>query len=114
VQNRAELHRRIDAVFQALTVEAVTERLERARVAYSRMRTVEEFLEHPQLESRRRWAEIDSPVGRLWALLPPVDFAGLEPVLGPVPEVGRDNARILGELGYGAAEVTALRADGVI
>ncbi|HTP83827.1 MAG TPA: CaiB/BaiF CoA-transferase family protein [Alphaproteobacteria bacterium] len=114
VQNRAELHRRIDAVFQTLTVDAVTDRLERARVAYSRMRTVEEFLKHPQLAARHRWGEIDSPVGRLWALRPPVDFAGIEPVLGPVPEVGHHNVHILGELGYDAAQIAALRADGVI
>lgn len=114
VQNRGELHARIDAVFQTLTVEAVTERLERARVAYARMRTVEEFLEHPQLAARRRWAEIDSPVGRLWALRPPVDFAGLDPVLGAVPAVGQHTAAILGEIGYGAPQIEALRADGVI
>jgi len=114
VQSRAELHRRIDAVFQTLTVDAVTERLERARVAYARMRTMEEFLAHPQLAARHRWAEIDSPVGRLWALRPPVDFAGMEPVLGPVPEVGEHNAKILGELGYDPAQIEALKAENVI
>jgi itaconate CoA-transferase len=114
VRNRAELHRRIDAVFQTLTVDTVTDRLERARVAYARMRTVEEFLKHPQLAARHRWGEIDSPVGRLWALRPPVDIAGLEPFLGAVPEVGQHNAPILGELGYGPADIAGLRADGVI
>ena len=114
VQNRSELHRRIDAVFQTLTVDAVTDRLERARVAYARMRTMEEFLEHPQLAARHRWAEIGSPVGQVWALRPPVDFAGVEPVLGPVPDVGQHNAAVLGELGYAAREIAALKADGVI
>jgi crotonobetainyl-CoA:carnitine CoA-transferase CaiB-like acyl-CoA transferase len=114
VQNRGELHRRIDAVFQTLTVDAVTERLERARVAYARMRTIEEFLAHPQLAARHRWAEIDSPVGRLRALKPPVDMAGVEPVLGAIPELGQHTGAILGELGYAAAEIANLRAQGVI
>ncbi len=114
VHNRGELHRRIDAVFQALAAEAVTDRLERAKIANARMRTVEEFLEHPQLAARHRWGEIDSPVGRLRALRPPVDFAGVEPVLGPVPEVGQHSETILGELGYDAAQVATLRAQGVI
>ncbi|MBV8535909.1 MAG: CoA transferase [Alphaproteobacteria bacterium] len=114
VQNRTELHRRIDSVFQTLTADAVTDRLERARIANARMRTMEEFLRHPQLAARHRWAEIDSAVGHLWALRPPVDFAGVEPVLGRVPEVGQDNAKILGELGYGPADLAALQADGVV
>lgn len=114
VQNRADLHRRIDTVFQALTVEAVTDRLERGRIAYARMRTIEEFLDHPQLAARQRWAEIDSPVGRLRALKPPVDFGGLDPVLGPVPDVSQHSAGILGELGYDAGQIATLKANGVI
>lgn len=114
VQNRGELHRRIDDVFQKLTVEAVTERLERARVAYARMRTIEEFLEHPQLAARHRWMEVGSPVGPLRALRPPVDFLGMEPVMDPIPDVGQDNDAILGELGYEAEQIATLKAQGVV
>ena len=114
VRNRTDLHRRIDAVFQKLTAEDVTERLERGSIANARMRTIEEFLDHPQLAARHRWSEIDSPAGRLRALRPPVDLAGMEPVMGPIPEVGRDNDAILGALGYDAAQISAFRAQGVI
>ncbi|HEX9461772.1 MAG TPA: CaiB/BaiF CoA-transferase family protein [Alphaproteobacteria bacterium] len=114
VRNRDELHRRIGEVFHRLTVDQVVERLERARIAYGRMRSVEEFLEHPQLAARQRWGEMDSPAGRLWALQPPVDIAGLTPEFGPVPEVGAHSDAILGELGYSSAEIVGLRTSGAI
>lgn len=114
VQNRSELHRQIDAVFQKLTVEAVTERLDRAHIANARMRTIEEFLDHPQLAARGRWTEIDSPVGHLRALRPPVDFAGAEPVMGQIPDVGQHSESILRELGYDADQIATLKAQGVI
>ncbi len=113
-QNRQDLHRHIDAVFRTLTVDQVVERLERAQIANARMRTVEEFLEHPQLAARHRWAEMESPAGRLWALKPAVSIAGLDPEFGPVPDVGQHTAAILGELGYDPAAITRLREQGAI
>jgi crotonobetainyl-CoA:carnitine CoA-transferase CaiB-like acyl-CoA transferase len=114
VQHRAELHRRIDGVFGKLTIDQVTERLDRAAVAYARMRSVEDFLAHPQLKARGRWAEMGSPVGPLWALRPPVDIAGVTPEFGPVPDVGAQSDAILGEVGYAPPAIQVLRGKGVI
>lgn len=114
VQHRAELHRRINEVFGKLNIDQVTERLDRAAVAYARMRTVEGFLDHPQLKARGRWAEMDSPVGPLWALRPPVDIAGFTPEFAPVPDIGAQSDAILDEIGYERASIAALRNKGVI
>jgi itaconate CoA-transferase len=101
VENREELHAEIEEVFRGLSSEEVIERLEEAGVANARMRTVGQFLDHPQLEARERWREFGSPVGRLRGLLPPAILDGAEPVMSPIPEVGEHNEKILAELGYG-------------
>jgi itaconate CoA-transferase len=100
VENRDELHAEIESVFSGLASEKVIERLEGAGVANARMRTVREFLDHPQLEARDRWREFGSPVGPLRGLLPPATLDGAEPVMDPIPEVGEHNEKVLAELGY--------------
>jgi isochorismate pyruvate lyase len=62
------------------------------------MRTVRDFLDHLQLEARNRWREVESPMGPLWALLPPGIPADVEPVMAPIPEVGEHKEKILAEL----------------
>jgi crotonobetainyl-CoA:carnitine CoA-transferase CaiB-like acyl-CoA transferase len=69
-------------------------------VANARIRTVQQFLDHPQLEARNRWREFDSPVGSLRGLLPPATLDGAEPVMAPIPEIGEHNEKLLAELGY--------------
>lgn len=100
VENGEELREAIEGAFGDLTSEEVISRLEEAQIANARTRTVQEFLEHPQLEARERWREFDSPVGPLRGLAPPAMLDGQEPVMRPVPEVGEHNATILAELGY--------------
>ena len=70
VENRDGLHAEIECVFSGLSSEEVIERLEESGVANARMRTVRQFLDHPQLEARNRWREFGSPVGSLRGLLP--------------------------------------------
>jgi itaconate CoA-transferase len=100
VENRDELHAEIEKVFSGLSSEEVIERLEGAGVANARMRTVRQFLDHPQLEARNRWREFGSPAGPLRGLLPPATLDGAEPIMTPVPEVGEHNEKLLAELGY--------------
>ena len=100
VENRAELHAEIEEVFSSLSSEEAIERLEGAGVANARMRTVRQFLDHPQLEARDRWREFGSPVGSLRGLLPPATLAGTEPVMASIPQVGEHNEKLLAELGY--------------
>jgi crotonobetainyl-CoA:carnitine CoA-transferase CaiB-like acyl-CoA transferase len=71
-----------------------------------------QFLDHPQLEARDRWREVDSPVGRLRALLPPATLEGTEPLMSPIPQVGEHNAALLAELGYENVDVGAPLRDG--
>ena len=98
VANREALHEEIESVFARLSENEAIERLEEASIANARLRTVQQFLDHPQLKARNCWREVESPAGPLWALLPPATPAGVEPVMAPIPGVGEHTEEILGGL----------------
>ncbi|HEX5850520.1 MAG TPA: CaiB/BaiF CoA-transferase family protein [Rubrobacter sp.] len=102
LDNRDDLDGEIERIFGSLTAEEVIEKLEEAGIANARLRSVREFLDHPQLEARARWRKVDSPSAPLRALLPPGLPTDIEPVMAPIPEVGEHTTAILAELGYDA------------
>jgi itaconate CoA-transferase len=114
VAHRQALHAIIDEVFGRLSADEIVARLDRAGIANARMNTVAEFAEHPQLAARGRWREVESPAGRLRALLPPVLLDALEPAMGPVPALGQHTQAILAELGYDDATIAGWRNAGVV
>ncbi len=114
VEHREALFEVIESVFRAVTTKEILNRLADADIAHCEVNEVLDFVRHPQLAARDRWQEIDSPVGKLSALIPPATIDGVEPVMGPVPEVGADTGRILSDIGYSAEDIAALRKEGVI
>jgi itaconate CoA-transferase len=114
VENREALEEEISAIFGGLSSEVVIERLEKAGIANARMRTVREFIEHPQLEARDRWREVGSPAGSLRASLPPIAMSDTEPVMAPIPSVGEHTDQILAELGYNERAIDTLRRETAI
>jgi itaconate CoA-transferase len=98
VQHRATLEALIQEVFRSMTLEQAIASLEQAQIAYGQMRSMQEFLEHPQLAARQRWNTVDSPVGPLWALYPPGIPDGTEPVFNAIPAVGQHTEAILREI----------------
>ena len=65
-----------------------------AKIANGRIRSVEEFLNYPQLAGRDRWREV-GPQCFLQILLPPVTMAGAETKTDPIPNVGEHTEAIL-------------------
>lgn len=114
VANRRDLDLTIREVFSHLTAGEIVQRLEEAQIANARMNSIQEFFDHPQLAARNRWRDIDSPVGQLSALIPPVDIEGAEPVMGPIPALGQHTDDILNELGFDAPTIAAWRQRGAI
>ncbi|MCA1719305.1 MAG: CoA transferase [Actinobacteria bacterium] len=114
VENRDDLHGEIEGILKELSSEEAIERLDGAKIANARMRTVRDFLDHPQLEARDRWREVGSPAGSLRALLPPATMDGTEPVMAPIPSVGEHTDKILAELGYDVDVVATLRQSAAI
>lgn len=97
VANRATLHAIIDAALGHRTVAQVLSMLDDAHIANAQMRTILEFADHPQLRDRDRWREVESPVGALSVLLPPVTGQNLEVALGPIPALGQHTDSVKAE-----------------
>ena len=104
----------INARLASMTAEEAIARLEHAGIANARLNTVQEFWDHPQLEARNRWHAVESEVGTLKALLPPVTMRGVEPRMDPIPALGAHTESILCSLSYDDVAIERLRAEGVI
>jgi itaconate CoA-transferase len=85
-----------------------------AGIGNARYNTPSEVLAHPHLTERRRWREIDSPVGPITVLLPPPIIAGYEPPMGAVPALGEHTDAVLTDLGFDVAQIAQLRASKAI
>ena len=97
VKNDAELIVLLEEALVDLTAEEVAERLDDIGIANARMRTVEEFADHPQLSARHRWREIQTPAGPVRSLLPPVTVSGREVAMGAIPALGQHTEAVRAE-----------------
>ena len=113
-RNRERVDTTVAEQTSKLTAADAGERLEEAGIPNARVNDVTEFLGHPQLRDRNRWQQIGSPVGTLPSPLPAATFAGMQPRMDPVPDLGEHTEPILRSLGYDDQRITGLRTDGVI
>ena len=114
VAHHEALNDAITGAFAGLSAAEVVARLEAAGIANARMNSVREFLDHPQLAARGRWRDVDSPVGPLRALVPPIALDGAEPMMGSIPALGEQTDAILRELGYDDGTISAWRRRGIV
>jgi len=106
---RDELKRIIVDAFSLLTAEQVVELLDDAQIANARMNDMHDLWQHPQLQARRRWVEIDTPAGRIPSLLPPGAANPDEARMDAIPALGQHTDAILQSIGYDDAAIAALR-----
>jgi len=112
--HRAELSEVLLGVFRRLDSTQLLERLEQAQIANARLNDMQAFWDHEQLKSRGRWRNVETPNGRIEALLPPVGLDREEPRMDPIPSVGQHTHAILSELGFDQAFIAALERDDAI
>ena len=112
--HRDALDVEIEAVFSRMTTTEILDRLESARIANARLRTVQQLADHPQLAARERWRDIETPAGVIRATLPPASIDGVVPAMNPVPALGDHTDAILDELGFDTATVAAWHDDGTV
>lgn len=112
--NVGDLRAIITEAFRPISGGQVVARLDEAQIANARLNSPRAFWEHPQLQARDRWREVESPAGPLRAMIPPVTMEGVEPRMDPIPDVGEQTEIILRGLGYDDAAIRDLRASAVI
>ena len=113
-EHRQAMTAQIETVFGELTSAEALERLERAGIANARVNTVEDYLRHPQLEAGNSWRDVQSPVGPIKALRPPARLKGVEPAMGPIPEIGQHSEAVLEELGFEPPLIAQWKQTGLI
>ena len=117
VENRTELSRLLQAVFQKKTTRAWVELLDAAGVPNGPINDVTQVFREPQVKARGVKIELEHPVaGKMPLVASPMRFSGtpLEYELAP-PVLGQHTDEILREvLRLSDGEIARLRADGVI
>ena len=114
VAARAELDAIIVKAFANLSADDVEARLDTAGIANARMNDMHDVWVHPQLKARGRWTEVDTPSGKVPALLPPGLPDTVTPRMDPVPALGQQTDAILSEIGYDSTAIDEFRAAGAI
>jgi len=112
--NRTALYGIIVDAFSKLTAQQIVQRLDEAQIGNAQMNDMRDVWDHAQLRARKRWMEVNTPVGKIKAMLPPGMPETFEPRMDAIPAIGQHTDAILGELGYDRAAIGKLRAGGVI
>ncbi len=114
---RKEHREALDAIIAAWTAEhslaEVQAAADTAKIGHGRLNQLADVLTHPQLAARERWVEVDSPVGPVTSLLPPVAATDWQFRTDPIPGLGEHTTGVLSWLGYTSAEIDALIDSGV-
>ncbi|MHB0953454.1 MAG: CaiB/BaiF CoA transferase family protein [Allorhizobium sp.] len=99
VANRPALNAIIEAAFGSLSRDHIVERLEKARIAYGRVSTLQDLAAHPQ----NRYVEVETPSGQVRMLAPGTVVDGQVAELGAVPALGAHTREIMAEFGRAAS-----------
>lgn len=112
-RERESIHRDMAAVTSRYPADEILADLRAATIPATRILDIRQVRELPQL--RDKLTRTTMPDGRAIHMQPmAVDVAGARTELAFPPGYGADTQRVLGEAGYSAGEVQALRGAGVV
>jgi itaconate CoA-transferase len=111
---REALTATIEDFFSDKTSEEVAVLLDEAGIANGRLNEPIDVWNHVQFEARDKWRTVQTERGPVRALLPPFIFTDEEAAIGDVPSVGQHTDEVLGEIGFSAQRIAAMRAAGAI
>ncbi|MBB1011492.1 crotonobetainyl-CoA:carnitine CoA-transferase CaiB-like acyl-CoA transferase [Dietzia kunjamensis] len=102
VARRAEVDALIGSLTRGFDTVELADLLDGAGVPAARLNDVAGLVDHPQLDARDRWRDVQTPGGPVRGLLPPMTFTDVELPMGAVPALGEHTDTILAELGLRA------------
>lgn len=95
VRHRDALDRMIQAVVGRYPIEELCNLLDRARIAYGRVSTMDDLIGHRSATT----AAVETPGGAVELMAPPVIVDGARRSLGPVPRLGQHDEALRREFG---------------
>jgi crotonobetainyl-CoA:carnitine CoA-transferase CaiB-like acyl-CoA transferase len=95
-RNREELDSLLQARFGAKSMNEVTARLDRARIAYGRISTVSDLMRHASAST----VPVETPEGIAEVLAPPAIVDGKRAKLGRVPRLGEHDVELRAEFAH--------------
>ena len=98
VRARETLEPLIEEAFLPLPRRVAEERLAEGDVPFAARSTVADLVAHPQLGSRGRWADVQTPGGDVRAVVPPFNIEGSPPPMGAVPRLDQHGLQIRREV----------------
>jgi formyl-CoA transferase len=115
-QNRAELNAAIGEVTRQQPADYWVERLEAAGIPCGPILSIDQVFADPQVRHLGMATPVDHPkLGPTHMLASPMNLGDLEPTITrTAPATPGDTDAVLAEVGYGAAEIEALRRQSVI
>ncbi len=113
-ENRLALEAIIIDRLSTMTGAELEALLTRSHIAYARVNEPGALWSHPQHLARSRWTEVDSPVGRIPAMLPPGNNDRFAPKMEAIPALGEHSDLILRELGFSEGEIVELHKNNVV
>ncbi len=103
VARRHELDEVVGAWCRTRSLAEIQRLADEAGIGNARYNGVGELAEHPQLTTRNRWRQVDTPAGPVQALTPPGLAVGWPVRRGSVPALGADTDAIRAEFGANPA-----------
>jgi crotonobetainyl-CoA:carnitine CoA-transferase CaiB-like acyl-CoA transferase len=114
-EQRDEMFRVFRAAFTERTRDEWVAALAERDICFGPVNTVEEALADPQVGHRGMAVTIDTPLGPLLMPGPPIKLSDTPAAIRtPPPAFGEHTDAVLGALGFDAAAIAKLRADGVV
>ncbi len=104
VANRAECDAVVAEHTRTFTTAVLDQRLTAAGVPAAQVNDMTGLARHPQLAERNRWRNVETPVGVVRGLLPPMNFRDVELPMGAVPALGEHTRSVLTEMGVGPVD----------
>lgn len=114
VKNKGRLKNEIERVLVQKPLSEVIDELEANKIANAQLKGMNQFGDHEQLRARKRWMDVQTPVGPIQSLLPPAAKNEDDVQNLPIPAVGEHTTNILKELNMNDDVIKQLKDENVI